>query len=193
MERLALDEELIARLTAQAAQDYPDFQDPCPGSNLKPLDDVELYDVPELSGRIVWGTGDPAWCLVYLPIIGVEALAPSEVVSFTDRAPVDPTEPPDIILPPPEPPPEGAQQEQAEGDERERQMGGEHVRRRKHRGSLQEERASFTRFLSRLPADQQERVRERVRARRPELVAQDLGDHRHAVPPPAGGPTGDRD
>lgn len=184
MERFDVDPERLVELRAQAAANYPANAgvELLPGSVLK-IDDqifwlgfaalhVVAPAVPEAGIIVTYGPESFGDIAVEIPV-GVDA----EYIS--DRAPADPTEQPMPIYP--DGPPE--QQQQGESDDAERQMGGT-----KHRhATLQEQRQAVAQVLAQLTDDQRAQAVGKIRAKRPELIAQehpDLGDHRHAVPPP---------
>lgn len=191
MERFETDMQRVEELRDWARNNYPNGQTVLEGSVLKPDDQILWLEIAPC--HIIWGAGADTFC-IYSPDCFGDLLCelPSgyQAEYISDRAPVNPEEQPMPIYP--DGPPEPEQQQQGESDDSERQMGGT---KRRHKATLQEQREVVAKVLAQLPDENKQRAIEKIRAKRPELVAQDLGDHRHnAVPPPAGGgPKGDRD
>lgn len=99
MDRLDIDQERVEELRDQYRALYPDYEKPCPGSNLKLDDDVEWQG---MHVRIVWGHDHPRYFNAYGPGYFGDVVVNLDGRLVTDRAPVDPEEPPLPIWPPPE-------------------------------------------------------------------------------------------
>lgn len=192
MERFEVNMERVEELRDWARGNYPSGATILQGSVLKQDDQILWLGMAPC--HVLWGAGVDTFC-VYSPDCFGDLLAEVpcgwQAEYISDRAPVNPEEPPLPIFPEGQPPPE--QMQQADADESERQMGDE---KQRHKATLQEQRQAVAQVLAQLTDEQRAQAAAKIREKRPELVAQehpDLGDHRHAVPPPAGGPKGDRD
>ena len=184
MERLEIDQAMVDQLREELRRALPEFEEPLPGSVVKQDDDILWLGFAP--GRVVWGSDAPDYVYFFSPDIFSPnscACVPAEYI--TDRAPVDPSEAPLPIYPD-----DGGEEQaqQASPDGNERQMGGER-RRARREYSIQQAREAVAAVLAALPSDDARAfARERIRAKRPELLdhaqAHELGDHRHdAIPP----------
>lgn len=190
MERFDIDMQRVEELRDYAKGNYPNGETILPGSVLKPDDQVLWLEIAPV--HILWGAAPDTFC-AYAPDLFGDLLCELPVgyqaEYISDRAPADPAEQPMPIYPDGPPEPE-QQMQQAGEDDSERQMGGEH-RRKHHHATLQEQRQAVAQVLAQLTDEQRAQAVGKIRAKRPELIAQeqqDLGDHRHnAVPPPKSG------
>ena len=171
MERLdTIDEERVTYHREDLRTLFPDYETPIPGSFLKHGDDVSWFG---MGVRVLWGTDDPLLFFGYNQDIFGDYAMPLQVEYVEDRAPADPEEEPMPIWPPDEEEPQPGQQHQAQGDDRERQMGGG---RRRHphaepgqKRDAKEARRALDQALDRAAEHWRERVLENVRKIRPDL------------------------
>ena len=98
MDRMNLDEADVQFARDVARDTLPDYETPCPGSNLKVYDDINWYDV--VFGRVLWGTDNPTFFYVCNPDVFGPQPVQLGADGITDRAPADPNETPMPIYPP---------------------------------------------------------------------------------------------
>lgn len=84
--------------------DRTDRSDVCPGTALKELDDVEMYNEPTLRRRVCCAAGGRTqFYTVYYDTTNLCMVTEQWPVDcITDRAPADPNETPMPVIPPPE-------------------------------------------------------------------------------------------
>ena len=147
MDRLALNEERVEELRGELSSYYPNHEKPLPGTPLKNYDDVMWLEVIPM--RVLWGHDHPDYFNGYSPDVMGDMSCNVEGHYITDRAPADPQETPMPIYP---------VQQQAQ------QPQG----KKKH-----DKKAALQHLLSQLDPEYAKKVRALVKAKKPELLADD--------------------
>jgi hypothetical protein len=144
MDRLNIDQSIVDALRTQVSQvgPYIGKSTPLPGTALKLDDDVMWLDV--LPMRVLWGYEMDEYFHAYCPDMDLDGYSYFDGIYVTDRAPVDSQETPMPIYP------QQAQQPQG---------------KMKH-----DPKRALQSLLKRLAPDAAKRVRQLVKARRPELL-----------------------
>lgn len=179
MNRQTLDAARTEELRTLARELFPAVDGPpLPGTVVKLDDDLQMFGVAGdpnsgLPARVLTNHSTPGMFVGYTDpaIMTVDGFIewPYAPEYITDRAPLDPQEPPMPVYV--EPPPEGGQPQQAGEDPAERQMGG--TRAPKRTKTVREMQQDLWFVLRQLPREAQRTVRERLRASRPDLFSPD--------------------
>lgn len=174
MERFQEDSVRITSLRDEVSGFYPGKSDPLPGTALKLDDQVMWFDFAPT--HVVWGYDTPDFFIGYCPEIFGDTYLTMPGEYITDRAPVDPSEPPMPIFPPPEG--EGGDEPIGPGGELQGAPEGEVAAMAAARAAEpakrtftdKEVREAIRASLKAMPQDRAKQVREHLRQTRPDLL-----------------------
>lgn len=160
MNRLSLNQTDVERNRDLLREPEAGYETPCPGSVLALDSDIQWLEF--IDGRVLWGHPDPLTFYAYCPDIFGDSAVPLDITYVNDHAPLDP-EAPSMPLYPEEPAAMGLMSKG--GEETAEPAKKLHGRPREY-----DEKRALQDLLKRLTPEQQKKVRELARQKRPDLL-----------------------